>query len=134
MNRYKVTVNGKTFEVLVEETGRCGEQTVASQVKTGSVEAAPSSMETKADLNPKAPVAAGGIQVTAPLSGSIFSLAVKPGEEVSKGQVLLTLEALKMENEIVAPESGKVESILVQIGATVNAGDLLLTIRETQGV
>ena len=131
MHKYKVTINDKIFEVVVEDMG--GGQDAGKTVVQPSPEkegkAAPLAAEagkgsSPSDLN-------DGVQVMAPLSGSIFSLLVKPGERVNKGQALLTLEALKMENEILAPESGNVSSILVNTGDVVNTGDLLMIIKES---
>ena len=121
MKSYRVSVNGKTYEVVVEETLNSGAGQVVAA--TPQVEAAP----VKTEASPAAargPVAEGS-PVNAPLSGTILSIKVKPGESVKAGQVLLTLEALKMENEIVAPDAGVVKEIYVQTGAMVNVGDVL---------
>ncbi len=121
MKSYRVSVNGKTYEVVVEETSNSG---------MGQVAAAVPQSETKTvNTNPSTVVSRGpvteGTPVNAPLSGSILSIKVKPGDSVKFGQVLLTLEALKMENEIVAPATGVVKEIYVQAGAMVNVGDVL---------
>jgi biotin carboxyl carrier protein len=108
MQNYKVTVNGKVYEVTVEETSQ-------SAAATSSI----SSPAEKPITSKPGTAEAGGI----------MSIKVKPGDEVKYGQVLLTLEALKMENEIVAPEAGVVKEIFTQTGAMVNVGDLLVSLR-----
>ncbi len=60
------------------------------------------------------------------MTGAVLKLNVKPGDSVMKGQVLLILEAMKMENEIFAPHDGKVTTIHVSVGTSVNAGDALI--------
>ena len=64
--------------------------------------------------------------ITAPMPGSILAVNVKPGDSFRSGQVLLILEAMKMENEIMAPCDGKVVSVSVQSGTSVNSGDVLI--------
>ncbi|HEY8345354.1 MAG TPA: biotin/lipoyl-containing protein [Bacillota bacterium] len=124
MQYFKVTVNGKTFDVNVEEIQNGAAP--ASPAPAGQAPPAPAPVQTAS-----APVAVGAGEepIKAPLAGTIMAIKVKPGEEVKEGQVLLTLEALKMENEIVAPQAGVVKDVYAQSGATVNVGDILLTLR-----
>ncbi len=124
MKSYRVSVNGKTFEVMVEETSNSGMGQVATAPAVAKTEAAPAAPVAPVNPGVKAPVADGS-PVIAPLSGSILSIKVKTGESVKNGQVLLTLEALKMENEIVAPAAGVVKEICVQNGSMVSVGDVL---------
>jgi biotin carboxyl carrier protein len=63
------------------------------------------------------------------MPGTILDIKVKPGDAVKEGQILLILEAMKMENEIIAPSSGTIDTIQVSKGASVNAGDVLLSIK-----
>lgn len=121
MKSYRVSVNGKTYEVIVEETSKVGTGQEAAPV--AKVETAP----VNTGSTPRPPVTEG-TPVNAPLSGSILSIKVKPGEAVKTGQVLLTLEALKMENEIVAPTAGVVKEVCVQTGAMVSVGDVLVVL------
>ena len=121
MKSYRVSVNGKTYEVIVEETSNAG----MGQVAATATKAEPAPVNT--GVSPRVPVAEG-TPVNAPLSGSILAVKVKPGESVRSGQVLLTLEALKMENEIVAPAAGVVKEICVQTGAMVSVGDVLVVL------
>jgi biotin carboxyl carrier protein len=134
MQNFRVTVNGKVFEVVVEETS--GVQESGAKVVMESSAAAPAAPPAPAAPAPaaaSAPKAAtlesGDKTVNAPLAGTIMSIKVKPGQAVKFGQVLLTLEALKMENEIVAPEAGTIKEILVNEGTSVNVGDVMITIR-----
>jgi len=131
MQYFKVTVNGKSYEVSVEElpaTGQAPVQTVTAAAPEIPAAPAAAAAETPRPAAP-AEVPAGEELVPAPLGGTIVELKVKPGDQVNKGQVLLILEALKMENEIVAPANGIVSQIFVRSKDTVNAGDALLTLR-----
>ena len=108
MKKYKVTVNGTVYEVEIEEM-------------TGAPAAAPVAAA------PAAPAGAGE-RVAAPMPGNILSVNVVAGDTVKKGQVLMILEAKKMENEIMAPCDGKVTAVAVTKGAAVESGALLCTI------
>jgi biotin carboxyl carrier protein len=123
MQYFKVSVNGKTFDVNVEEVqsgaAPAPVPTQLAPAQSAPVQAAPAPVAVGADEEP----------IKAPLGGTIMAIKVKPGETVKEGQVLLTLEALKMENEIVAPQAGVVKDVYAQSGATVNVGDILLTLR-----
>ena len=109
MKKYKVNVNGTLYEVEIEEM-------------TGAPAAAPVAAA------PAAPAGAGE-RVAAPMPGNILSVNVAAGDTVKKGQVLMILEAMKMENEIMAPCDGKVTAVAVTKGATVESGALLCTIQ-----
>ena len=112
MKKYKVNVNGTVYEVEVED------------ITGTAVPAAPAAAPVAA---PAAP-AAGGESVNAPMPGNILSVNVNVGDSVKKGQVLMILEAMKMENEIMCPCDGKVTSIAVAKGAAVESGAALCTI------
>ena len=114
MKNYRITVNGNLYDVEVEETG-AGTSTAAAPVS--APKAAPSA--------PKASAGAGKVKITAPMPGKILSVKVKAGQSVAKGDVVMILEAMKMENEIVAPEAGTIASIDVNEGASVEAGAVL---------
>lgn len=113
MKKYRVTVNGTVYEVELEEL-------------TGAVPAAPAPAA-PAPAASSAP--AGGERVTAPMPGTILSVNVAPGDAVKRGQVLMILEAMKMENEIMCPRDGKVASVSAAKGATVESGTLLCVIQ-----
>ena len=115
MKNYTITVNGNVYEVSVEESGAASAPVAAAAPK-----AAPA---------PKA--AAGGkgaIKVAAPMPGKILGIKAKVGDAVKKGQAIIILEAMKMENEIVATEDGTIASIDTSVGAAVEAGDILATL------
>ena len=109
MKKYRVNVNGTAYEVEIEEI-------TAAAPAVSAPTAAP------------AP-AAEGETVSAPMPGNILAVNVKPGDSVKKGQVLMVLEAMKMENEIVCPRDGAVVSVAVTKGASVESGAALCTIR-----
>ena len=113
MKKYRVNVNGTVYEVELEEI-------------TG---AAPAAAPVAAPAAP-APAAApaGGEKIAAPMPGTILSVNVAAGDAVKKGQVLMILEAMKMENEIMAPCDGTVTSVAAVKGAAVEFGALLCTI------
>lgn len=132
MKKYKVYVNGEPFEVVIEEAEQAaGAQQPAApapQVQAAPVSkpAAPAAPPKAAE--PAAPQTGGGLDVTAPMPGSILEIKVEVGAQVNAGDTLLILEAMKMENEITAPESGTVKSINITVGSSVNTGDLMLVI------
>lgn len=122
---YKVTLNGKIYEVEVEK----GEAVIQAEYEAALPQAAPTAVATAAPAAPAAPqasapqaVAAGANSVTAPMPGTINAVKVTSGQQVKKGDVLFILEAMKMENEIYADKDGKVGQIFVQKGASVNTG------------
>jgi len=127
MQYFKVTINGKTFDVNVEEVqnGAAAAPAVTAPAPVAQAQPAPAPAAAAAPTS----VDAGDVPIKAPLGGNIMAIKVKPGEQVKSGQVLLTLEALKMENEIVAAQDGVVKDIFAQPGAAVNVGDILVTLR-----
>ena len=130
MQFFKVTVNGKVYDVSVEEVaqGNSGVSAAPSVAPAAPTVSAPTPAPA-ASAPAKVDIPAGEQVVPAPLGGTILQINVKPGDKVTKGQVLLTLEALKMENEIVAPQDGAVGQIFVQPKMAVNTGDPLLSLR-----
>ncbi len=136
MKKYKVYVNGEPFEVIVEEAGSTGAQqsTIAAPQTQPIAQTAPvnkpvppAAVPPQA-VEPPAPKTGGGVEVTAPMPGSILDIKVEVGAQVNTGDTLLILEAMKMENEITAPEAGIVKSINIAVGSSVNTGDLMLVI------
>lgn len=116
MKKYRVNVNGSLYEVEIEEM----EAPAAGA-------AAPAAAQ--APAAPKAPAApAGGQQIKAPMPGTILDVRVQAGQAVKKGQVLVILEAMKMENEILAPCDGKIASVNVRKGDSVETQALICTI------
>ena len=116
MKKYKVKANGKLYEVELE---------AVEEVK-GSVEAPKE--EVKVETKKETSIPSGGKEVLAPIGGSVIKVDVKVGDSVKKGQCLVVIEAMKLENEIVAPVDGKITAVNVNKGATVNTKDLLVVI------
>ncbi|MDD7245409.1 MAG: biotin/lipoyl-containing protein [Eubacteriales bacterium] len=130
MRKFNIKVNGRPYEVEVEEIA--GDVTVsrAPEVTDVVVPATPAVAEKSAPA-PVAPVASpvssDGVKVAAPMPGTLLDFKVANGATVKKGDVIIILEAMKMENEIVAPSDGKI-SFVASKGASVNTGDALAVI------
>lgn len=121
MKNYTITVNGNVYDVTVEE----GTGSTAGAAKA----AAPKAAAPKAAPKAAAPAGAqGAVKVNAPMPGKILKVNVNAGAAVKKGDVLLVLEAMKMENEIVAPQDGTVASVNVSKGDSVEAGQVIITL------
>lgn len=120
MKKYNVTVNGTAYEITLEVVD-------AADVKAAP---APAAAPATAPAPTSAPVVApaGSETVSAPMPGTILGVNVQNGASVKKGDVLVILEAMKMENEIVAPRDGTISSINVAKGAAVETGTVLCTI------
>ncbi len=111
MKTYTITVNGTAYDVTVEEN------------VNGAPAAAPA-----AKAAPAAPAgAAGSVEITSPMPGKILDVKASAGQAVKKGEVVLLLEAMKMENEVVAPQDGTIATINVAAGDMVEAGNVLAT-------
>ncbi|GAB6087613.1 biotin/lipoyl-containing protein [Alkaliphilus crotonatoxidans] len=126
MRKFNISVNGVSYEVEVEEI----KEGVAVSPRPAAPVAAPKPAAA-AKPAPSAPGEApdGATTVTAPMPGNIWKVLVKEGEAVKQGQVLIILEAMKMENEIMAPADGAVASLYVKEGVAVNGGDLLVALK-----
>ena len=120
MKKYNIKVNGKSYEVEVEEIGS-GE--AIAPVVTSVVKKEEAQPEKPAETDVKA----GEKSIKAPMPGNIVKVNVKPGDTVKKGQVVLVLEAMKMENDITAQEDCTIVSIPAAQGKSVNTGDVLVT-------
>ena len=123
MKNYKVNVNGTEYKVSIE---LISETEAAAPVAAPAPAAAPAPVA--APAAPVAAATAGGEKVNAPMPGTILSVNVKVGDAVKKGQVLVVLEAMKMENEIMAPVDGTVTFVGVNQGATVESGSAICVI------
>ena len=122
MKRYNITVNGKVYDVQVEEVGASAPAAPAAAA-AAPAEAAPAAPAASAE----AP--AGAETINAPMPGNILDIKVKAGDQVTKGQVLLILEAMKMENEIMSPRDGVVAGVHVNKGDSVDSGKLLVSLQ-----
>lgn len=131
--KYKVTLNGKTYEVEVEK----GEAVLLKEYEAAAPAAPVAAPVATAPAAPAAPAAApaaasvqlgAGTAVNAPLPGTVLQIKASVGQAVKAGETVMIIEAMKMENEIVAPKDGKITSVVVQKGAAVNASDPLFTI------
>lgn len=126
MKNYTITVNGKVYEVTVEEgfTGQRENSGISSASTAAPKSAAPVKEPAAA---PKA-AAAGAVKITAPMPGKILDVKISVGQAIKKGDVVMILEAMKMENEIVAPQDGTVASVQAAAGSAVEAGDTLASL------
>lgn len=122
MKNYTITVNGNVYDVTVEEGGQGG---AAAPRETAPKKTAPKAAAPKA----AAPAGgAGAVKINAPMPGKILSVKAQAGQAVKKGDVIMILEAMKMENEIVAPQDGTVAGINVSAGDSVEAGAVLASL------
>ena len=117
MKKYRVTVNGTAYEIELEELTGAAPAPAAASAASAPTPA------------PAAAAPAGGEQVTSPMPGTMLSVNVAVGDAVKRGQVLMVLEAMKMENEIMCPRDSKVASVNTSKGAAVESGTLLCVIQ-----
>ena len=122
MKKYNVTVNGVTYEVLVEEAD------ASTASASPAAAAAPAPVKPAPAPKAAAPAGAqGAIKVTAPMPGTILKMSLKVGDTVKANDLVCILEAMKMENEIFAKEGGTVKTVDAPQGASVNSGDVIIT-------
>ena len=121
MSKYRITVEGKTYEMDVELIGANG-AVVAPVAKAAAPKAAPAPVAAK-------PAEVGSGSVVAPMPGTILKVLKATGDAVKAGEVVLILEAMKMENEITAPVDGTIGSLNLTEGSTVAGGDLLFDVK-----
>lgn len=117
--KLKVTVNGIPYEIEVEVEEQ--ERTPVGSIVIGGAGGMQTPVATTASVR-----ATSANAVVAPLSGSVSRILVEDGEDIEEGQVLLVLEAMKMETEITAPSAGKVARVLVEKGDSVAGGEALI--------
>jgi glutaconyl-CoA decarboxylase len=133
MKKYNIVVNGVAYEVELEEVGHStaapkAVAPVAAPVAAPAAAPAPVVAPAPAAAPAAAP-SAGAVTIESPMPGTILDVRVKVGDAVVEGQVLVMLEAMKMENEIMAPSAGVVDSVQVAKGASVNTGDVLVSLK-----
>jgi len=116
MKVYKVKVNGKTYKVELESVSEVAASIASKEEKKEEVKAAPA-------------VAGEGREVPSPIQGTVVNVKVSVGQKVKKGDVLVVVEAMKLENDVVSPFDGEVSSVLVNKGQTVAAKQSLVTIK-----
>lgn len=115
-NQYEVEIDGTLYRVTVEEISQSEKSQVAPAPAPAAVPA------------PAAPASTSGLQVNSPMAGNIFKVLARPGQQVKKGEAVIILEAMKMENEIIAPEDGTISAILVNEGQAVESDDVLFSL------
>lgn len=125
MKTFYVKVNGKEYEVEIEEkraTPGKTEKIVAPNTPKTAQSAIASTPQTASSTGP----GFSNGKITAPMPGTVLSIACSKGQNVKKGEILLVLEAMKMENEIQSPADGTVQEIMVAKGQSVDAGEILV--------
>jgi glutaconyl-CoA decarboxylase len=130
MKKFRVLVNGSEYNVEIEELSDSPATTNHAPTPKAAAPAATPTPTKPAPAKPapaKAKAPAGGA-IVAPMPGTVLSVGVEVGAAVTKGQTLLVLEAMKMENEIQAPADGTVQEVNVSQGLSVNAGDTLIVL------
>lgn len=125
--KYIVSLNNKNYEVEVEESNAVLVGVTGAPIAAPATPAAAPTAAPVAAPSAPAPVS-GGTNVTAPMPGNILAVNVSAGQNVKSGEVLMVLEAMKMENEIVAPEDGVVKQVLVSKGSVVGTDDVLVVL------
>lgn len=134
MRKFRINVNGKAYEVEVEEmkdgvvSAPAAQAVQAAPAPVAAPKAAPAAAPAPAPKAAPAAVPAGAATVAAPMPGTILSINVKAGDAVKKGQVLCILEAMKMENEIMSGADGTIASVAVSQGDSVNTGQVLFVL------
>lgn len=131
MRKFNVTVNGTPYQVEIEEVQAFSAPVIQAPAAPAAPAApvAPQASAAPAPAVPAAPKAApaGGTELTAPMPGTVVKIIAKDGAVVKKGDVVLVLESMKMENDIVSPADGTV-TVTTAAGTNVNAGDVLAVI------
>ena len=117
MKKYRVNVNGTQYDITLEV------------LEGEAAAAAPKAAPAAAPAAPAAKAPAGAQAINAPMPGTILAVNVTPGQSVRKGDVLMVLEAMKMENEIMCPRDGVVGSVQAAKGAAVESGTLLCVLQ-----
>lgn len=127
MKRLRVTVDGRVFDVTVEVVGEeqrqvmAGAPAVAAPVASVPVAAPPAPPK-------RAAAVPGSGNVTSPLAGRIVQIHAEVGQAVTEGDLVITLEAMKMNTQVLATRTGKVSAVNVQPGQAVQEGDILMTL------
>ena len=126
MKNYTITVNGNVYEVAVEESGAA--PVVNAPVVAKQEVSKPVAAPAKAVASAPASSAAGSVKVQAGTPGKVVSVEAKVGQNVKAGDVVVTIEAMKMEIPVVASQDGVIASIDVSVGDSVDSGAVLATL------
>lgn len=126
MKKFNVTVNGSSYEVEVEEVNAAPAPVAKVAPAPAAPKAAPSAPAPKAA--PAAAPVTGGTTISAPMPGKITKVVASVGQSVNAGDVVVILEAMKMQNEITATAAGTVKAVNVEVGSSVKAGQAMVVI------
>lgn len=126
MKKYEIEINNEVYRVSVKELPVDAD--MSSGVNKPEENVQSNTAPTPTATAPTSSTSSEGVKVSAPMSGTILSVSVSPGQEVAEGDTLVILEAMKMENEIVAPQAGVVGEIFVTANERVESDHVLLTI------
>lgn len=127
MKRYTITVNGTAYDVTVDDANGAPAAAPAPVAAPAPAPAAAPAAEAQEKPASAPSGTQGSVSVDAPMPGTILDVKVSAGASVNSGDVLVILEAMKMENEIVAPQAGTVASVNVSKGDSVEAGQVIVT-------
>lgn len=127
MKKYNITVNGISYEVMVEETSETSPAPAAAPVQNTAPAAAPKTAPKPAAKSAPSGTS-GSVKISAPMPGTILKIDLAVGQTIKKNDLVCILEAMKMENEIFASEGGTIASVNVSKGSSVNSGDVIISI------
>ncbi len=128
MSNYKITLNGKTYEIEVEEMSASEAKTASEKAPVSAPAAKAAPVAAPAAKAPAAPVSGGAGSVNAPMPGTILRVNKNVGDSVNAGEAVVVLEAMKMENDISSPKAGVVKALFVNKGDTVASGQVLFEV------
>ena len=130
MSKYRITLEGKTYEMEVELIGGGAvAQPTVKRAEPKAAVSAPVSAPSAVAAPSRKTAEAGSGSVISPMPGTVIKIVKNVGDEVKAGELVLILEAMKMENEISAPVSGKIAAINCAAGSAVNGGDILFEVK-----
>lgn len=128
MKKYEIEINNEVYRVSVKELPADADMSSKANAPNEETQPDTATASTPTEVTSEPSTSGDGTKVTAPMAGTILSISVSPGQEVAKGETLIILEAMKMENEIVAPQDGVVGGVFVSVNERVESDHVLLTI------